>query len=90
MEVLNVTEQQVWSKLDAVLANKPKACQCDKCKADIVAHALNNLKPKYVVSRKGEVFARSDYLSNDAQVAIIKAIATAIEVVSPNPRHEKD
>ncbi len=50
----NITEKLVLNKFDGVL-KKMSCCRCDRCKQDIVALALNNLKPKYIVANREEI-----------------------------------
>lgn len=88
MKVKNIVENLVWDSLDGVLDAKPGACQCEKCRADIAAFALNHLQPKYVVTDKGETIARAGSLDNKVRIAVLVALAEAVELVSTHPRHE--
>lgn len=81
----NVTEKIVMNKLDATL-KKMNCCRCDRCKADIVAISLNNLKPKYIVATKEEVKEKIHELNkmgSEITTEVIKAVLT----VRKNPRH---
>ncbi|MBE6066026.1 late competence development ComFB family protein [Clostridium cochlearium] len=62
-------------------------CKCDKCIDDIKAIALNNLEPIYVVSEKGNMYAKSNELNVQFRTDVIKELTEAIEIVSENPRH---
>ncbi|HCF51547.1 MAG TPA: competence protein ComFB [Syntrophomonas sp.] len=86
--IVNVVEQAVWDLMRRVLEEKHGICTCPKCQADIAALALNNLKPRYVTSAKGEALARADSLDQTTYIAVLVALAKAIEQVAPNPRHE--
>jgi len=88
MKVKNIVENLVWESLDGVLVSKAGACQCEKCRADIAAFALNHLPPKYVVTDMGETIARAGSLDNKVRIAVLVALAEAVELVSSNPRHE--
>jgi len=90
MKVVNIVEKAVLDSLDEVMAHKPQICKCDKCLADIVAYALNKLQPRYVVSEKGSTIAKAAYLEKNIQVALLVAVAEAIEQVNANPRHDKE
>lgn len=90
MKAVNILEKEVWEALDEVLNHKPGACKCDKCRADIAAYALNKLQPRYVVSSKGETLARAESLTNNFRVTLTIALAEAVEIVSSNPRHDKE
>ena len=62
-------------------------CKCDKCIDDIKAIALNNLEPIYVVSEKGNMYAKSNELNVQFRTDVIKELTEAIKIVSQNPRH---
>ena len=90
MKVINVVESMVWEAMDSVLEQKPGICDCEKCRADIAAYALNKLSPHYAVSKLGEVLVKTGSLDRDIHVAILVALTEAVEIVSANPRHEKE
>lgn len=81
----NVIEKLVLNKLDATL-KKMNCCRCDRCKEDIVAIALNNLKPMYIVASKEEINQKIEELgeiSSEVTTEVIKAVL----IVRKNPRH---
>ncbi len=87
VEIVNIMEKLVWDNLDEVVQHTPEACTCERCKTDMVAYALNRVKPKYVATEMGEVFVRAGYLDTATQVSLITALAEAVRVVSRHPRH---
>ena len=90
MTVYNIMESFVLDKVDSVLATKPDICVCEKCRDDILALALNRLKPRYVASRMGDLLTRTELLDSKLRTAIVVNIAEAAEIVLKNPRHERD
>lgn len=81
----NITENLVLSKLDATL-KKMNCCRCDRCKEDIVAIALNSLKPMYVVGTKDTINKKiQDSKDNSSEVTT--EVLKAVLVVRKNPRH---
>jgi len=68
----------------------PNVCFCDKCRYDIMAIALNHLKPHYVVSSKGELYAKMDEMNLQFEADVLKALIDAIAVVSKTTRHEEE
>jgi len=62
-------------------------CKCDRCRMDIKALALNTLPPKYVVTEKGEVYAKLDTFRNQMRVDVLRAVIEAIEKVKKKPSH---
>lgn len=63
-------------------------CKCEKCVLDIAAIALNELKPKYIVSEKGELYSKLDTLKKQFDVDVTAVIAKAALIVKRNPRHD--
>ena len=90
MPIYNIIESFVIDIMDSVLKTKPDVCSCEKCRDDIAALALNKLKPRYVASRMGDLFSRTELLESKLRTAIIVSIAEAAETVAMNPRHERD
>lgn len=81
----NVTEKLVINKLDATL-KKMNCCRCDRCKEDIVAIALNNLKPMYIVATKHNIEQKIHELK-DAGSEVTTEVIKAVLTVRKNPRH---
>jgi competence protein ComFB len=87
VRIKNYMEDLVSDMLEQVLKDIT-VCKCDKCKYDITAIALNSLPPKYVVTRKGELYTKLASLAQQSDVDIISAITKASVIVSRNPRHQ--
>lgn len=62
-------------------------CKCELCIEDIKAVALNNLKPMYIVTEKGNIYAKVNELKAQFMTDAITELVRAIEIVSKNPRH---
>jgi len=90
MQLKNYMEDLVWDQLDAVIARHPGVCNCEKCKYDITALALNFLPPRYIVTAKGETFTRIKSLEQQFNIDIIAAISQAIKIVSGRPQHHNE
>lgn len=88
MEVFNILEKIVWDNMGNVIRCKAGACDCDICRADIAAYALNHVKPKYVATSKGETISKAEYMDNQVYMNVIIALTEAVEVVSANPHHK--
>ncbi|MDN5346490.1 MAG: competence protein ComFB [Clostridia bacterium] len=84
----NYMEDCVWELLDKVLEQDPAACRCPACRYDMVALALNNLPPRYVVREKGEVYSKASMLEIQHRADIYTALTKALAIVKQNPRHE--
>lgn len=89
MELKNLMEDEVLNIIDRVLENRDDICKCDKCKLDIAAIALNRLKPKYVVSNKGSLYAKAETLNYQYEANILIEITRAMNIVGENPHHDQ-
>ncbi|MFA5577006.1 MAG: late competence development ComFB family protein [Tissierellaceae bacterium] len=87
MELHNLMEDEVVAAVDKIIENYEDVCKCEMCKLDMASIALNNLKPKYVVTDKGYVFAKANSLGFQFSTDLIAEVTKAIEVVKSNPRH---
>lgn len=79
--------EDVVAKLTDKYMKDTEMCRCEKCRLDVMALALNELPPVYIVTRRGEMFAEIDstYQQNkvDAEIAVLKAI----DMVKNCPKH---
>lgn len=87
MLIKNFMEDLVWQAMAEILAIYPQFCHCDRCRHDMAALALNELPPKYIVTRKGETYTRLRLMETQFNTDIITAISRAIEVVGTKPNH---
>jgi len=83
--LFNITEKIVLTKLEAIL-KRMNCCRCDRCKQDIIAISLNNLKPLYVVATRDEIEQRIDSLK-DMGSKVTTEVIKAMLIVRKNPRH---
>jgi len=62
-------------------------CQCERCVIDVKATALNNLTPKYVVMKKGEMIPRITIYEGRFNTTVTAQLLNACKLVMDNPRH---
>ncbi|ACB85296.1 late competence development ComFB family protein [Natranaerobius thermophilus] len=87
LKLQNYMEKVVEKKLEEILTDRKEVCDCQQCKLDIMALALNDLPPRYVVTEKGEVFSKIDSLFVQFSTDVTTAIIKAIDQVKTQPRH---
>lgn len=87
IQIRNYIEDVVFDALDTIIKDLD-VCQCESCKHDIAAITLNSLPPKYVVTRKGELYTKINTLHQQFDVDTISAITKASTIVKKYPRHE--
>lgn len=85
--IKNSMETFVEIKLPELLLRYKDICKCEKCIEDIKAIALNNLKPLYSSSDKGNTYIKLNTLNNQFMTDVTKELTKAIEIVSKNQRH---
>lgn len=83
---VNVMEQIVKQKILATM-DRLGICTCSQCLNDCMAFTLNNLKPKYVVTKKGELFAKLNSYTMQYTTDLISAMTKACVIVKNSPRH---
>lgn len=81
-------EQVVNELLPTVMEKYPDLKWDSDCVSDIKAIALNNLRPRYVATQKGEVYVKVDTISAQAKAKILSEITKAAEIVKQNPRNK--
>lgn len=91
MILYNMMEKLVLEEIEKVL-NKGEynGCTCERCKADMMALALNKLPAKYVVTEQGEIISKIVATLPQNQVDLLSAVIEASELVKRSPRHPEN
>lgn len=84
-DLVNESEHLVLEELEAQLqANTDTSlCTSTDCILDMVAYALNAVRPMYRVNLMGRIYASA--VSDERQAEVKEAVAKAIEKVRLNP-----
>ncbi|MFY9428902.1 MAG: late competence development ComFB family protein [bacterium] len=86
-ELKNQMEELVLEAIDEYLRDRSEICDCEKCRLDMAALALNELPPRYAVTERGKVFAKISQLECQFETDILMAVIRAVEKVGNNPRY---
>ena len=86
MKYRNVMETIVENKLDKMI-DMLDCCHCEQCRNDVVAYALNQLPPKYVVTDQGEVYSKLAAMGLQHDADVTAAISMGAAAVKQHPRH---
>jgi competence protein ComFB len=54
---------------------------------DVMAIMLNNLKPKYVVTDTGALYAQLDDFDPQYKIDFMTVLSQAVKIVGDSPRH---
>ncbi|MBU1670273.1 MAG: late competence development ComFB family protein [Actinobacteria bacterium] len=87
MHLKNFMEDVVSDYVDEIIAEDRDFCGCPRCRLDVIAASLNDVKPKYVVTDKGYAYARMGELIAQFRADTIVAVRKALKQVKEHPRH---
>ncbi len=87
MKLKNYMENLVDDALAKILPTIPDACGCDRCKLDMMALALNNLPPRYIVAERGLTRVTLEAATAQFESDVLYAVNQAIQLIAMRPRH---
>ena len=64
-------------------------CTCNRCRIDVVALALSNLPPKYVVAKPHELIPRLSMYEQKFSVVVVTQVMSACRKVLDRPHHQR-
>ena len=82
----NYTEEAVKLYMDRWF-EQADVCHCDICHMDVMAIMLNNIKPKYVVTDTGALYAQLDDFDPQYKIDFMTIMSQAAQIVKKGPRH---
>lgn len=89
--IRNFIELAVEEMLDEVIkqyaSKNPGICNCQRCRLDVMALALNNLPTRYVVTDEGGIYTKVSMELIGGRAQVVAAITNAIQIVNKHPRH---
>ena len=84
----NFVEDIVMDKLGRTIAML-RCCECERCKKDVMAYALNELPPAYMVLPAHQVEADVKQLRKNYEVKVSSALIKAVQKVKAHPNHDE-
>lgn len=64
-------------------------CDCSRCRIDVIALALSNLPPKYVVAKPHELIPRLSMYEQKYSVVVVTQVMGACRKVLDRPHHQR-
>lgn len=90
MAVKNVMETVVRDVLFANIDKLNLTCSCEQCLNDIMAHALNNTPPRYIVNENHQPYVRVMHEANrEGAIEILRIVTQSATVIKESPRCDK-
>ena len=83
----NFIEDIVLDKLGRTMTML-RCCECERCKKDVMAYALNELPPAYMVTRPEQLEASVKQLRKTCEVKVASALIKAVQKVKTHPNHD--
>lgn len=87
-EILHNLAEDVMKTKAVSIMESMNMCTCQSCIYDVIALALNNTKPLYTVTKKGELFQKLASCEMQYGADIAREITRACLKIKLNPRHE--
>ena len=89
LATINVMQRIVDEKADKYI-KMFDVCPCSRCRMDVIALALNQLRPKYVVISPLEYMLKSDMYATRYNVEVTSQLIRACKLVKEHPNHNKN
>ena len=84
----NLLEGAVKEVYDELRVRDASFCGCVQCEEDVLAFALNHLRPRYAGgTREGVAVTSVDLQRDQTRAELMVAVLDAMRRVSSNPRH---
>jgi hypothetical protein len=86
--MLNVLEEAVHEVFLRLRDTEAGYCHCSRCQDDVITHALNHAKPRYISgSGVGSAVTRVSLTRDQAQAEVAVLVLEAMRRVQRNPKH---
>ena len=86
--VVNVAEVLANEKVNEIM-DRMGMCTCSRCKADVLALALNSLPTKYVTTDAGKQYIQLNSYKRQFETDVVSALIKATLTVKSSPKHDK-
>jgi hypothetical protein len=84
----NALEEVIGEVFDQVSSGRARFCDCAQCRDDVITHALNQARPRYVSgSLIGSAVTRVALSHGQARAELAVLVLEAMRRVSARPRH---
>lgn len=84
----NALEEVIGEVFDQVSSGRARFCDCAQCRDDVITHALNQARPRYVSgSLIGSAVTRVALSHGQARAELAVLVLDAMRRVAARPRH---
>lgn len=79
----DIIESEINNNIDTL-----QICPCPKCRKDLLTLTLNNVKPQYISTEKGQSFVTATrHASAEDSISLLADITRYALIIGKNPRH---
>lgn len=82
----NLMEDIVLRYVDGTMA-AGGGCTCALCRADVIAHTLNHLPPRYVRTEAGRMMVELSSYDTQFRADVLAALSESVKLIQENPHH---
>ena len=87
----NLLENALRDAIGTLAVRTPDFCGCERCRDDVMAYALNKMRPRYTSGGDlGVALANLDLQKDGARATIAVTILEGIRKVGANPHRLQD
>lgn len=87
-KIHNIMEDIIESEINNNIETL-QICPCPKCRKDLLTLTLNNVKPQYISTEKGQSFVTATRrASAEDSISLLADITRYALIIGKNPRHE--
>jgi len=84
--LINIVEDMVRQKVDELIKDLDM-CNCNRCRLNACAIALNNLPPHYATTERGALLGELEDISINYQANLTVEVTKALLIVKEQPLH---
>ncbi|KAA6450824.1 late competence development ComFB family protein [Bacillus swezeyi] len=86
--LVNAKEAVMEELFDQYIEQLHMSCMCKRCKEDVLALALNAVKPQYVTDESKLTYIKAELVDKQKNTSMLVTLAEAASKVNDNPHCE--
>lgn len=86
--LVNAKESVLEELFDQYIDQLHMSCLCQRCREDVLALALNSVKPQYVTDRTKLAYIKAELVDKQKNTSMLVTLAEAARIVNENPHCE--
>ncbi|AGN38103.1 late competence development ComFB family protein [Bacillus paralicheniformis] len=88
--LVNAKEAVLEELFDQYIEQLHMSCKCSRCREDVLALALNAVKPQYVTDESKLTYIKAELVDKQKNTSMLVTLAEAARKVNDNPLCESN